>query len=327
MIYNDRVYGKMEISEPVVLELIGTPAMQRLKGVGQFGYKHMGLSASLYSRLEHSIGVYLLLRKYSASLPEQVAGLIHDVSHGVFSHCLDYALDEGSEKEQNHQDNILKSFIKKTRIPAILKKYGLNTDDILNDKKFLLKEKSLPDLCADRIDYCLRDGLVFKEIEPRNAKYLLNGLFIGGNEWIFKDLSSAEKFSRLFLKLNRVYYAGIASARMFRTAGDCLKYALKKKYIIKKDLFTTDSEVLKKLKSHLEQDQILKLLFQRMDGQIKIRNNPKNYDARVFCKSRIVDPLCEYRGKIKRISEIDKKWAQVVERELKPKEYFLKFSQ
>ena len=46
-----------------------------------------------------------------------------------------------------------------SEIPNILERYGFNLDYILDDKNFPLKERSLPDLCADRIDYAFNaDG-------------------------------------------------------------------------------------------------------------------------------------------------------------------------
>ena len=38
MEYTDRIYGKVNIEEPVILELINSPALQRLKGIDQSGY-------------------------------------------------------------------------------------------------------------------------------------------------------------------------------------------------------------------------------------------------------------------------------------------------
>jgi HD superfamily phosphohydrolase len=35
MYYKDTIYGSYKIQEPVILELINSPAMQRLKGIDQ----------------------------------------------------------------------------------------------------------------------------------------------------------------------------------------------------------------------------------------------------------------------------------------------------
>ena len=62
MLYSDRVYGKVEISEPVILELISCPAMQRLKKIDQAGYFHPYFPGTQHTRYEHSLGVYILLK-------------------------------------------------------------------------------------------------------------------------------------------------------------------------------------------------------------------------------------------------------------------------
>jgi hypothetical protein len=323
MKYTDRVYGNFEIDEPVILELINSKTIQRLKYIDQAGYFEPHFPGTAHSRFEHSIGVYLLLKMYGAPLEEQIAGLIHDVSHSAFSHCIDYVLDAGSEKEHNHQDNVFDEFVRKSEIPEILKKYSLDLEYILDDKNFPLKEKDLPDLCADRIDYSLRTATVFKEIQ--NGKYFIENLLAENGQWVFKDFESAERYAKLFLKLNTDYYAGLPTAVMFRTVGDYLRYALSKSYIFETDLYTTDKIVLGKIEPHIKNDSKLSLLFDRMNNKIGFRNNPDDYTGKVFCKSRVVNPLCKHDGDIMRVSEVNPSWNDIIKQESKPKEYFLKF--
>ena len=323
MNYEDRIYGKVQITEPVILDLINCPTMQRLKGIDQAGYFEPYYPGTGHSRFEHSIGVYLLLKNYNTSLEEQISGLIHDVSHSAFSHCIDYVLDVGSEKKHNHQDNVFEEFVRKSEIPEIIKKYDLDLNYILDDKNFPLKETELPDLCADRIDYSLRAAVIFNEIE--NANYFLNNLIVENNKWIFKNIESAEKFSNLFLKLNASYYAGLPSAVMFKSVGDYLRYSLSKNYITEKDLYLTDKVVLEKINHYLEKDKELKNLFDRMNNRVKFEDNPKDYIGEVFCKSRVVDPLCFHEGNIKRVSEIKPDLKEILNKESQPKHYFIKF--
>jgi len=332
MKYHDRVYGKVEILTPVILEIINAPSLQRLKHIDQAGYRagwvkpNADVAKQEHSRFAHSVGVYLLLKKFGASLEEQIAGLIHDVSHSVFSHCVDYALEAGSETEHNYQDRVFDEFVRKTEIPNILKKYGQDVEYILNEKNFPLKEKELPDLCADRIDYSLRTAVLFEKISKEKVNYFLDNLTVENNNWVFKKPEMAKEYAELFLKLNREYYAGISSAVMLRTVGDYLKYALEKEYIEEKDLYSTDETVLSKIGRNLNNDRKLQLLFDRMNKKIEVKQDSNNYDARVFVKSRIVDPLCKYQGNIRRISEIDEEWSNLLDKEAKPKEYFIKFA-
>lgn len=331
MNYSDRIYGEFKITEPIILELIESKSFQRLKEIDQAGYSPLKTGSKTgagyydYNRFNHSVGVYILLKKYNASIEEQIAGLLHDISHSAFSHCIDYVLEVGSEKEHNQQDNIFENFAAKTEIPRILKKYKLDFEYIIDDIHFPLKEKKLPDLCADRIDYSLRGAVIFSEINDKEKEYFLNKLTVEDNNWVFSDFESGKKFAELFMKLNRDYYADLQSAIMFRTVGDCLRYALRKGYILEDDLYTTDRIVLSSINKFLDKDKKLDLLFKRMNNKTHIINDPNNYDVSVFCKSRIVDPLFKQGSKIKHISEVDVEWNIIVEKESKPKQYFLKF--
>lgn len=100
---------------------------------------------------------------------------------------------------------------------------------------------------------------------------------------------------------------------------------MQKGYISEEDLYTTDKIVLEKIKMFLNKDEKLKLLWERMNNKVKVSNNPNNYDAQVFCKSRIVDPLFRDNGILKRVSEVEPGWNDIIKQESKPKQYFLKF--
>lgn len=150
MIYQDVIYGKIKIKEPVILDLIKSPTLQRLKGISQGGhapifFKILSLpySKPKVYRFEHCLGVFSLLKIFNAPIEEQIAGLIHDVSHGVFSHSIDYTLKEGSEKNHSFQDEIFEKFVKNSEIPEILKKYEFNIEYILNEKNFSAVRKAV----------------------------------------------------------------------------------------------------------------------------------------------------------------------------------------
>ena len=323
--YNDRVYGQIEIEEPVIIELLETQALKRLKGVDQAGYFEPYFPGSQHSRFEHSLGDWWLLKKFGARTKEQIAGLIHDVSHSVFSHCIDYVMEEGSEQDHNYQDNIFKQYIFQTEIPVVLKKYGFSPEYIAEESNFPLQEKELPDLCADRLDYSLRGLVAYGEAAAEDVRKILNNLTIIDNYWVFKNKEVAEQYARWYLALNRKYYSGIQTAVMFRTTADYLKHALNKKYITHSDLYTTDDYVLNKINKYLNQDDKLAGLWRRMNRGEGYENNKNDYEAHVFCKSRVVDPLIKQSHKIIRLSEIKPQWREIVKQEIRPKEYFLKF--
>jgi len=327
MVYIDKVYGKVNIREPVIVDLIKNSALQRLKDIDQAGYIFPHFPNTERSRFEHSLGDYIVLNRFGASIEEQIAGLIHDVSHSVFSHCIDYVLDVGSQSEHTHQDNIFKKYVKKTDIPKIIKKYGFDIEYILDESNFPLQERGLPDLCADRIDYSLRDAVVVRNINQSQAQKILDSLFVENNQWVFKDYKSAKDYAEFFYRLSYKYYSGIESAVMFNSVGETMRYALEKGYVNEQDLYTTDKLVLKKIKQCLLKDKKLTLLFARMNNQIAYKNNPNSYQFKVVCKSRLVDPLCRDKGKIVRVSKVDPQWGRFVKQASRPREYFISYAE
>lgn len=326
MKYQDRIYGTIEINEPVILDLIESPSIQRMKGVDQHGYFEPYFPGTAYSRFEHSLGVFILLKKFGAPLLEQIAGLIHDVSHTVFSHVADYVYSNGSGEKQSFQDEVFEGFIEKSEIPEILKNYKIDYKDILDDSKFPLKEKELPDLCADRIDYFLRESKVTNKATQEEIDEFVNNFTIIDNLWVFKDKDLAKKYAYLFLEINNWFWSGLESAVMFKTTGDLVKYAIDKKILTKDDLFTTDEAVWAKIRSATDKNDNLKLLVDKANNKFKYKSHHKDdYDLYALCKSRVVDPLFKEDKNLKRVSEIDSEFLKLKEKYSKPKEYYIKF--
>lgn len=324
------MYGQLEITEPVVLELMEAPELRRLRGIDQAGYgpfwiKELGIENYEHGRFSHSVGVMLLLQRYGAPLEEQVAGLIHDVSHTAFSHCTEYALRDGNGGGQDSQDRSHESFVRGSSLPAILAKYGLDLDYLLDDRNFPMKETSLPDLCADRIDYVLRDALALGQLDGAGVRYLLGNLRAEGGVWFFDNKESAERFAELFYRMNRECYAGLPSARMFCSVGDFIKYALEKSYISLADLQGDDESVVRKALAACGGDQELAILLARMENRIAGYDDPERQGRYIVCKSRAVDPLFLDGRKLKRLSEAQPAWKEVMAAERQPKEYFIKF--
>jgi len=325
MKYTDRLYGTIKITEPVILDIIKCKALQRLKGVDQAGYFDVYIPNTHHTRFEHSLGVYILLKNYGAPLQEQIAGLIHDVSHSAFSHCIDYVFGVEKQKTHLHQDNMFSDFVLKSDIPNMLHSYNIDITYILNEHHFPLKEKELPDLCADRIDYSLRTAIIYKAISKKDLHYFLHHLKTIKTQWVFDTYTSAQTYASLFRTLNNNFYSGLPSVTMFYTVGQYVKYALEKGYTNWTSLYTTDKKVISQINKHLSSDRQLQQLWKRMNNKVKVLNDPDNYESKVYVKSRLVDPLFLEQGKIMRVSDKNRKWKRIIETESKPKEYFLRF--
>ena len=323
MIIQDRLYGEITFEEPIILDLINSPSLQRLKKISQQGYFEPYFPNTFHSRLEHSIGVWWLLRTNGASIAEQVAGLIHDVSHSAFSHCIDYILDAGSHDKHDYQDNIFTEYVLSTEIPNIIQCYGLDLDYILDDSHFPLLESSLPDLCADRIDYALRDALAFGEISVSSACQTLSKLRFISGKWIFLDFTNAKNFAELFRLLNSKYYSGFPTAVMHYTVGACIRYAISKGIVTPQDLYVDDEFVLEKVRAKISEDSRLAKLYQQMNSGNSFISVPKNKDIKVVTKSRGIDPSFMDDGVVRTLSSVDVVWKDFLSKENTAKEYYL----
>jgi len=297
MIITDKVYGKVEVNEPVLLQLINSKAIQRLKGIEQYGLPKTTFGFGDYTRYDHSVGVMILLKILGASLEEQIAGLIHDISHTAFSHVIDRAI--GDTLSEDFQDNAFEKFLKNSDIPKILKKHKYDVSDFLNLHKFPLLEQPAPHLCADRIDYILRE---MKEwIEGDKVEFLLNQFTIYNDRIAFDDKKAATIFATTYMTIQKKHWINTDVLVQDEVFSGMLREALKKKTITMNDMFTTDKEVIKKLK---------KAGYSEMfDTSGKLRKHKfeisENGKVHLLKKFRHVDPEIFEDGQVKKLSQLD----------------------
>src|SRR6266481_3951243 len=91
------IYGNFIVTEPVLVDLFNHPIMERIKHIRQYGVSDYIIKQKKeYTRYEHCVGVWALLYLYGARLEEQIAGLLHDTSHTVFSHVGDTLFSHNS---------------------------------------------------------------------------------------------------------------------------------------------------------------------------------------------------------------------------------------
>jgi len=166
---HDTVHGSIKV-EGVLLELMETPEVQRLHSIRQLGLAYLVFPGANHTRFEHSLGTAHIANRMGRELglkPDEallirVAGMLHDLGHGPFSHTLEYlhhqhkGLDhmditkglitgelslfptEGKKRGSKgakgtgdiHSEAVLDDERKAGRIPAILEKYGLDPEEV-----------------------------------------------------------------------------------------------------------------------------------------------------------------------------------------------------
>ncbi|XP_061359589.1 uncharacterized protein LOC133303657 [Gastrolobium bilobum] len=171
----DNVHGNIFL-EPIFLKFVDTEQFQRLRDLKQLGLSHMVYPGAVHSRFEHSLGVYWLagkaidiIKKYQGPelgiehydvLTVKLAGLLHDVGHGPFSHTFERGflplVLNGST--WSHEEMSVKM------IDHIVDQHNIDVDAELLKK--VKENKFLYDIVAngrngidvDKFDYIVRDS-------------------------------------------------------------------------------------------------------------------------------------------------------------------------
>lgn len=297
--WTDRVYSKVCIHHAGVEALIQTPTMQRLGGVMQSGPSALVFPFKTVSRLEHSLGVYLLLERLGADLKECVAGLLHDISHTAFSHAIDFLI---TSEEQNHHEQIKGLFLHRDDIVNALARLEFQPQDFEDDSKFTLLEQPLPALCADRIDYFLRDGLACGELGKPFVSAFLSHLVVVNDRIAISDLTIAETAAYHFQRMNRHWWASESEAFIYNKFADVLQKAIDSGVIRQEDLLGSDEQVMDQMQSSGHPELVGALQ--------KIRSfcpsDLSGFVPRVIPKHRWIDPPVWNHGELLPLSVMQK---------------------
>jgi HD superfamily phosphohydrolase len=172
-VIRDPLWNNIRV-EPLALELIDTPAFQRLRYVRQLGLAFLVYPGASHSRFEHAVGAYHLARQALAILGERgdlkgldesvmaevkVAMLLHDIGHYPFSHALE-------EIGALHHEEVARPLITQGVIGDILRR-ELGKDAPARIVNLIRGKSDSPlqglisgSLDLDKIEYLRRDALM-----------------------------------------------------------------------------------------------------------------------------------------------------------------------
>lgn len=172
----DPIHGLIEYND-IEEKIINSQIFQRLRGIKQLAHANLVYPGAHHSRFEHSLGVMHLAGQVGNCLKlsqEQVknlrlAGLLHDIGHGPFSHVSEQIIEKYVDKSilnkykaQNIQEMMSIIFIEKNEgIRKILSKDEVNGVKILlqkEDRRTLQKDIISGPIDVDKFDYLLRDS-------------------------------------------------------------------------------------------------------------------------------------------------------------------------
>ena len=170
-VFRDPVHTYIQVDYQIIWDLINTFEFQRLRRISHLGGTKMVFASSEHSRFTHSLGTYEIVRKIISGVEDvrkntteeeqvvlMIAGLLHDLGHGPFSHCFENFYN------YHHEWYTTKIILEDSEINKVLVMYQENLPMLVasvidgTHSNPLLKQLISSQIDADRMDYLLRDA-------------------------------------------------------------------------------------------------------------------------------------------------------------------------
>jgi len=170
-VLKDPVHSYIHIHYEVIWNCLDSKEFQRLRRIRQLGGDFQVYPTAEHSRFSHLLGVYEIVRRMVTEVKSlcvelaeydkvcvMLAGLLHDVGHGPFSHAFEHVTNH------SHEEYTAKIILGNTELNAILRAVSEKLpQDIVSiiqhtHENDILNQIVSGQLDADRMDYLLRDS-------------------------------------------------------------------------------------------------------------------------------------------------------------------------
>ena len=170
-VLKDPVHSYIHIHYEVIWNCLDSKEFQRLRRIRQLGGDFQVYPTAEHSRFSHSLGVYEIVRRMVTEVKSlcielteyekvcvMLAGLLHDVGHGPFSHAFEHVTNH------SHEEYTAKIILGDTELNSILRAVSKKMpEDIVSiiqhtHENDILNQIVSGQLDADRMDYLLRDS-------------------------------------------------------------------------------------------------------------------------------------------------------------------------
>ena len=293
-----------------LLEFMETTEMQRLKDIGMnCGVEYTNFpvfkKSMPYSRFDHSVGVALIVWHFTGDIKQSVAGLLHDIATPVFAHTIDF-LNNDHLKQESTEIETENMITKSYALTKLLKKYELTIQDVCDYHIYPLADNEMPRLSADRLEYSLGNMYHYGFVQIGEIKKYYHHIYVNNRkeELAFDDWQTAIAFTKDVFKTSRVYISDEDRFAM-QSLAFMLKSALNDGIIKQQDLYTTETEVIRKLQANMQYSLWWKNYCRYC--QVIRSDEPVFQAIRIPAKKRYIIPL--YHDK--RIDSLSQEIAQL----------------
>ena len=219
--------------------------MQRLSGVGMTcGIEYSSLYSYEHTNtvFAHSIGVALIVWRFTHDKKQTLAALFHDIANPAFKHVLDF-INGDSETQESTEERTSQIIRNSRAIMRQLKRDGILAGEVSDYHLFPLADNDMPGLAADRLEYTLSNGLfLYGAWDIDQVRRFSDNLTVLKNEnnideLGFRDLDVARDFTMNSLPMFEDYRSNNARAIM-QFYADIIKSMELHDYLTIDDLYT-----------------------------------------------------------------------------------------
>jgi len=285
---------------------IELPVMQRLKGIGLLcgtDWTALYHNRFYYSRLDHSIGVALIVWHFTHDKAQTIAGLLHDISTPVFSHVSDFR--KGDALTQTATEEPTARIIRgDAALGRLLAEDGLTAKEVEDYHIYPIADNEIPQLSADRLEYMFPSGMALDgSWTMEEIRTCYNDLTIlknedGFDELGFKTLETAELYCQHFCMIGHILQLN-ENKLALHMLGQIMNMAEKAGLLTESDFMTlSEKEVMERLYTVISTSSttVLARMYKTFRTMTKIEHTQAPLGDDYFCvnlkvKQRYINPL------------------------------------
>ena len=306
---------------------IELPIMQRLSGIGLLcgtDWTSLYKNRFFYSRLDHSVGVALIIWNFTKEKTQTIAGLLHDVSTTVFSHVSDFRKGDALTQTSTEEPTT-KMILSDSALCKLMESDGIEPKDVVDYHIYPIADNEIPALSADRLEYMYPSGLAldgswtFEEIAKTYNNLTILKNEENKDELGFKTIEMAELYCKKFCMIGHILQLN-ENKLCLQLLSQIMSKAVELNVLQEEDFMTlSESKIIEKIESFISkktlslEEQKFATMYNTFRKMTKVEHtNQKLPEDEYFCvslkvKQRYINPLVKVgtnSQQAKRLSEV-----------------------
>ena len=306
---------------------IELPIMQRLSGIGLLcgtDWTSLYKNRFFYSRLDHSVGVALIIWNFTKDKTQTIAGLLHDVSTTVFSHVSDFRKGDALTQTSTEEPTT-KMILSDSALCKLLESDGIEPKDVVDYHIYPIADNEIPSLSADRLEYMYPSGLAldgswtFEEIAKTYNDLIILKNEENKEELGFKTIEMAELYCKKFCMIGHILQLN-ENKLSLQLLSQIMSKAVELDVLQEEDFMTlSESKIIEKIESFISkktlslEEQKFATMYNTFRKMTKVEHTSQKLpEDKYFCvslkvKQRYINPLVKVgtnAQQSKRLSEV-----------------------